>query len=296
MPKCPDYFSAHKLQVRKRIKTKLKAKKQNELAKAIHLSLEQSEQQQKQNHCETLQDIKQKIILQSPWKLVKHENSLSICKVTHSENVGPKISKTIRIDDTLVVTAFMQSVKLTTLNQHQFPLKTEYLSKITNFCDELASFAYTLNLKDMDGSFTLRLNLILSLLITLKSDNFKFCNVVDFVYEKLRLLAKDKINYGYEFQIFSTLFYNLSPHAYRFLLRSGNLIQPCYNTIRRITLSSSMSPSVEQTDTTFVYSIKQKFRCLDPSDATVLLLVDEIHLKQYLIIKEATLLPPRMTV
>ena len=46
-----------------------------------------------------------------------------------------------------------------------------------------------------------------------------------------------------------------------------------------------MSPSVEQTDTTFLYYIKQKLyikQCLDPSDATVLLLVDEIHLKQYL--------------
>ena len=43
-----------------------------------------------------------------------------------------------------------------------------------------------------------------------------------------------------------------------------------------------MSPSVEQTDATFLYFIKQKLQCLDPSDATVLLLVDEIHLKQYL--------------
>ena len=42
-----------------------------------------------------------------------------------------------------------------------------------------------------------------------------------------------------------------------------------------------MSPSVEQTDTTFLYYIKQKFHCLDPSDATVFLLADEIHLKQY---------------
>ena len=181
MPNCLDYFSAPKPQVRKSREIKLKEKEQNELAKAIHISLEQSEQQQKQNHCETLQDIKQKIILQSPWKLIEHENSLSICTVTNSENVGPNISKAIRIDDTLLLTAFMQSVKLTTLNQHQFPLKIEYLSDITNVCDELASSAYTLNSKEMDGGFILRLNLILLLLITLKSDNFKFCNVVDSV-------------------------------------------------------------------------------------------------------------------
>ena len=95
MPNCPDYFSGSKRQRRKSRETKLKEKDQNELAKAFHLSLEQSEQQQKQNHCETLQDIKQKIILQSPWKLVVHENSFSICTVTNFENVGPKISKAI---------------------------------------------------------------------------------------------------------------------------------------------------------------------------------------------------------
>ena len=113
--------------------------------------MEQYEQQQKQNHCETLQDIKQKIILQSPWKLIEHENSLSICTVINSETVGPNISEAIRIDDTLLLTAFMQFVKLTTLNQHQFPLKIEYLSDITNVCDELASSAYTLNSKEIDG-------------------------------------------------------------------------------------------------------------------------------------------------
>ena len=49
-----------------------------------------------------------------------------------------------------------------------------------------------------------------------------------------------------------------------------------------------MSPSVEQTDTTFLYYIKQKFQCLDLSDATVLFLVDEIHLKQYFDYKEGS--------
>ena len=176
----------------------------------------------------------------------------------------------------------MQFVKLTTLNQYQFPLKTEFLSDINNVCDELASSSCTINSKEMDGGFILRLNLISSLLIILKLGNFKFCNVVDFVYEQLRLLTNDKINYGCEFLVFSVLPNNISPHAYRFLRRSGNLILPCYNTIRRIILSSSMSPSVEQMNRTFLYYIKQKLQCLDPSDATVLLLVDEIHLKQYL--------------
>ena len=50
---------------------------------------------------------------------------------------------------------------------------------------------------------------------------------------------------------------------------------------RKITLSSSMSPSVEQTDNTFLFYIKQKIRSLTSSDTTVMLLVDEIHLKPF---------------
>ena len=109
-----------------------------------------------------------------PWKLVEHENSFSVCTVANSENVRPKISKAIRIDDTLMLTASMQSVKLTMLNQHQFPPKIECLSDITNVCDELASSAFTLNSKEMDSGFMLRLNLILSLLITLNQITLNF--------------------------------------------------------------------------------------------------------------------------
>ena len=51
-----------------------------------------------------------------------------------------------------------------------------------------------------------------------------------------------------------------------------------------------MSPSIEQTDKTFLFHIKQKFQCLKSSDLTVMLLVDKIHLKRYFDYKEGTII------
>ena len=50
-----------------------------------------------------------------------------------------------------------------------------------------------------------------------------------------------------------------------------------------------MSPSIEQTNKTFLFYIKQKFQCLKSSDLTVMLLVDEIHLKRYFDYKGGTI-------
>ena len=50
-----------------------------------------------------------------------------------------------------------------------------------------------------------------------------------------------------------------------------------------------MSPSIEQTDKTFLFYIKQKFQCLKLFDLTVMLLVDEIYLKRYFDYKGGTI-------
>ena len=70
---------------------------------------------------------------------------------------------------------------------------------------------------------------------------------------------------------------------------SGSVILPCYTTIRKVTLSSSMNPSIEQTDRTFLFYIKQKFQFLFSPDMTVTLLVNEIHLKRYFDYKGRTI-------
>jgi len=42
-----------------------------------------------------------------------------------------------------------------------------------------------------------------------------------------------------------------------------------------------MNPLIEQHDSTFLCYVKEKVKILQPSDKTVMLLVDEIHLQQF---------------
>ena len=50
-------------------------------------------------------------------------------------------------------------------------------------------------------------------------------SVVGFVYEQLQLLTtKKQQSFSYDYLIFSSIFYNLSPHAYRFLRSSGKVV------------------------------------------------------------------------
>ena len=155
------------------------------------------------------------------------------------QSAGPTISSAVCIENNLTLTTYMKSVKLTTLGKYRFSMKVDSLLDIANICDDLSSLISDQNPnlapKQLDINFILRLNLILSLLIPLQDDLFKFCNIIKFVYEQLHLLTKEKKCYSYDFLLFSSLLYIVSPHAYRFLRSSGSIILPCYTTIRKIT-------------------------------------------------------------
>lgn len=107
-----------------------------------------------------------------------------------------------------------------------------------------------------DGEFILMLQLILALLVSFKTTLNKFYNVLWFVSEQISLMIEKQYRYSAEFLVFSSIFYNMSPNAYRYLRESGNCLLPSYSTIRRITVGNSMSPLVEQTDTALSHTTK----------------------------------------
>ena len=106
-------------------------------------------------------------------------------------------------------------------------------------------------------------------------------NAIWFIYEQLSLISNKQTSHSAQFAVFSSLFYSVSPHAYKFLRNSGNCLLPSYSTIRRVTLSCPLSPSSEQNDEKFLKYIANKFKCLLPQDKTVSLLIDEIHIKPF---------------
>ena len=288
MPNCPKYMSAPAPPVRRSRDEKLKEKENTELADAIRKSQEEHERQQKEDKCENLRDVNKKLELNSHWKKLSNDDNLVICSMECSEEKGPSIAKGITIDSDMMINAYLHSEKLSSVGKYCFPYKITTLTEITSVCDDLSSLSGDQTANKIDNSFVLRLNVIIALLLPLKNDSFKFSTVIKFVHEQLSLLKKVNMCYSYEFLIFSSLFYNVSTQAYRFLRRSGYILLPCNNTIRKITLLTSMSPAVEQTEKTFLFYIKQKFRILTSSDTTVMLLVDEIHLKSFFDYKGGT--------
>ena len=154
----------------------------------------------------------------------------------------------------------------------KLPLKLENISTINQVCEAITKVnsldegVETSCESDLDALCIFYIKFILSLLCLFKTEKCSFCSFVSFVYKQLKLLTKKKKSNSNDYLIFSSIFYNLSPHGYRFLSSSGKIILPCDTTIRRLTISFSMDPFQEQHDNTFLFYAKQKFKVLLPCD------------------------------
>ena len=125
------------------------------------------------------------------------------------------------------------------------------------------------------------LQLVISLLTTVLQDQtYKHISTLKFVSEQLYLLTLDKYEYSTDLLVLSSLLYNFSPKAYRFIRDKRLLILPC-TTIIKVFMSKELSPEIEQHDNGFLSYIKGKVKALLPSDKTVILMIDEIHLIPY---------------
>ena len=162
--------------------------------------------------------------------------------------------------------------------------------KIPNFVNDIDIFEILIsNLQKMDieeqqsklqNDISI-LKLIMSFLLLLREESNKYYSAIKFIYEQINLMTLNKFNYSTEIMIFSLLLYNCSPTGYRLLRDSKNVILPSYSTIRKLTLSISMNPVVEQHHNNFLMCIKNKLMLLVQKAITVSLLIDEIHLKPY---------------
>ena len=125
------------------------------------------------------------------------------------------------------------------------------------------------------------LKLIMSFLLLLQEESNKYYSAIKFICEQINLITLNNFNFSTEMMIFSSLLYNCSPTGYRLLRDSKNVNLPSYSTIRKLTLSTSINPVVEQHKNNFLMYIKNKFKLLVQKDITVSLLIDEIYQKPY---------------
>ena len=300
-PNCPVYLSKSFEKPRLSKSKLLQKKEQDQLARAIQQSKEEMRQREEQDICKSLSDISKKLLLKEPWQVIRDDinQTLTAFTLKNTDVLGPQVQSGITIKEDMSLIVYVNSVKLNRIGDKLLPLKAERISTIEQICKEICKLTL-LNTADrsstseLDVLCVLNIKFILTLLCQFKNENCSYNSVVGFVYEQLQLLTTKKHSFSYDYLIFSSIFYNLSPHAYKFLRSSGKVVLPCYTTIRRLTFNSSMDPFYEHEDNTFLFYIKQKFKGLTSSDKTVSLLVDEIHLKPFFDFKGGNITGPAL--
>nr|XP_042912929.1 uncharacterized protein LOC122272950 [Parasteatoda tepidariorum] len=95
------------------------------------------------------------------------------------------------------------------------------------------------------------------------------------------MLKKGHRHYEHEQLVFFSLLFSISPHAYRFIRNSGNLILPHPTTIRKITSNFPLNPSNEQASFNFLKYVEERYKYVKEHEKNVVLMLDEIHLKPY---------------
>ena len=216
-------------------------KKCQNIKRAIEKSAIEFEEQMAKDRCSSLIELTEKLKIEPQWKVVELSNKLNICYIEDSASTGPHIKTALCIREDMLLDVFIQSVKLPRLEKLQLPVKINTLSQIYEICKTICSLKLFASTKVKIPS-DLTLQLVLTLLTNLINNSEKNTALLVFITEQLQLMNKPCSAYSSEFLVFSSIFHNISPSAYRFLRTTGNIILPCLSTIRKVTLQSALRP------------------------------------------------------
>ena len=214
------------------------------------------------------------------WRVIENNDRISFCHIIETSHAQPKIIMALCIDTTLATRAYFYDSAVKTLGDFKIPNSVNNINDIEAILDKLKECKNKYVNKSEDERPLLVLKFIISLLQTIiTNESFKFINVVKFISEQLTLITMKKVQYSNDILVFSSLLFNCSPQCYRLLRESALLVLPCYSTLRKLTVSMNFSPAKEQSEVNFLMYIKSKIKHLTKNDKTVLLMIDEIHLK-----------------
>lgn len=289
LPGCPSYLSSSSLSTNRPCPTsKAQLREEQHVLHALEASEESFREEDSMWACGSLDDIKIKLHLLQldlPWTTLIHPTTLHLCFT--SSDPAPCIISSITISSDMQATVSLHGAPLPSVGDISLPHRVSSMRDIDQIISTLQQLSAP-NFQSQDTATAqtlLTLNLVLRLLSSVCVQSSKFFNALSFVHDQIALivhnLSKNSMSYPSEYLVFSSIFYNVSPHAYRFLRDSGKVILPSYSTVRRLILSNCMDPRTEQTSGTFLYYIGRKFKSLKPRDFIVNLLIDEIHLHSF---------------
>jgi hypothetical protein len=271
-PKLPSYHSANKLPRESR-ESKNEKIEQELLARAIKDSSETKRDYDRTRTFSSLNELVERSkLIDKKWTVIECESSVMIVFVTTQP--APKIKYSVVIDKNLDIRAYNGDLEQSKLDKFSFPCSINNINMLNDILDALCK---------LDSNVK---NSICNIIDALQSLE-KFDNVnkdmIKFLVEQISFLhgTKHAFRYSPETLIFTTLLHTIAPQAYRFIRKSNIINLPHHNTIQRLSASFDLNPRKEQIDCNFLYYIRNKFSLLEDCDKLIILMLDEIHLKEY---------------
>lgn len=110
---------------------------------------------------------------------------------------------------------------------------------------------------------------------------------IKFLIKQLNFLSEKKVRrrYSPDVMVFACLLFTISPHAYRYICSSGNIILPHPVTIRSVCSSYKMNPQLQHQLSAFLRYMAKRISDLDDRQRVVTLMVDEIHMKPFFLVQ-----------
>lgn len=212
------------------------------------------------------------------WDVLRRENCVIYINLITVNIV--ELAYSVVVTDNLLLSVHYKGTEVKSLgSKYKFPLEVSNINVVHDILElieqmELAPFSNISSICDV----------IQSALLVLRDKLEEKDTLLQFMSSQVELVQqkKERFRYSSDTIIFSSLLYFLSPHAYKFIRHSGNIILPHPSTIRKVCSSYDISPHMEQNDNNFLGYIKDKVTTLKSQECSVVLMVDEVHIKQYI--------------
>lgn len=278
LPNCPSYLSSPVVS-RESPDARNNRKEEKALQSALVQSVVDQERQKASRTFFSVAELKNKLdfLDQTYWTVVYRNQALMICQIIQSPH--PIITRSVVIEDNCVTRVFVNDVKLNKVGNYTIPAAVNDINDLDLILNKLRLTDIREHKISQKCSTITLIHLVISLLNIITDQSFPHLSTLKFLCEQLYLMTLNKLEYSPDLLIFSSLLYNCSRPGYRLLREKKILILPSYSTIRRIFLSKTFGPDLEQRPENFLLYIKTKFKSLLERDKVVTLMVDEIHIK-----------------
>lgn len=207
------------------------------------------------------------------WTIVCKSDKIVLMGINFDS--APIIQLSMVIDANLQVTAFYKTEVLKRLKEHELPMKVNNINLIL----ELLTILKSLIKSTSNNDPTEKLNIITDLLNEVKDVIPEKESELGFLIEQVSKLCtvKNQYRYSIELMVFCSLLYSISPHGYKFLRNSHNIIIPHPCTLHRVCSKFQTNP-IHEIDDNFLGYVKSKYVNIEEKEKIVVLMIDELHI------------------